>query len=159
MAAVLHRDGGFPPTELDWAQLNPLIGPANVAIARHDGVLHGVPNSNVLLSPLTTQEAVLSSRIEGTQATLGEVLELEAQGDLFEENTAKQADVREVLNYRAALREATQLLDGLPLSQRLIKRTHDRTGSGERAQGAGDRGLIQQAQGLDRFGDAFALCG
>ena len=125
MTAVSYHDGGFPPTELDWARLIPLIGPANAAVARYDGVLHGVPNPNVLLSPLTTQEAVLSSRIEGTQATLGEVLELEAQGDLFEEHTPKQADVREVLNYRAALMEATQLLDSLPLSQRLIKRTHE----------------------------------
>ena len=125
MTAVAYHDGGFPPGDLDWRQLIPLIGPANAAIARYEGVLHGVPNPNVLLSPLTTQEAVLSSRIEGTQATLGEVLELEAQGDLFDERTPKQSDIREVLNYRAALLEATHLLDSLPLSQRLIKRTHE----------------------------------
>ena len=43
-------------------------------------MLAAVPNPDVLLSPLTTQEAVLSSRIEGTQATIGEVLEFEARG-------------------------------------------------------------------------------
>jgi Fic family protein len=102
----------------------PLIGPANAAIARYDGVLHGVPNPNVLLSPLTAQEAVLSSRIEGTQATLGEVLEFEAKGELFDESTPKKADTREVLNYRAALYEAIRLLDEMPLSQRLIRETH-----------------------------------
>lgn len=122
--AVQYHQGKFPPAELDWPKLLPLIGPANAAIARYDGVLDGIPNPDVLLSPLTAQEAVLSSRIEGTQATLGEVLEFEAQGNLFDESTPKKADIREVLNYRAALREAIRLLDTLPLSQRLIRETH-----------------------------------
>ncbi|TWB18768.1 Fic family protein [Nitrospirillum amazonense] len=56
--------------------------------------------------------------------TLGEVLEFEAQGHLFDESTPKKADAREVLNYRAALREAAGLMSWLPLSQRLIKATH-----------------------------------
>lgn len=67
---------------------------------------------------------MLSSKIEGTQVTLGEVLEFEAQGHLFDESTPKKADVREVLNYRAALREAQALMSEFPLSQRLIKETH-----------------------------------
>jgi Fic family protein len=70
------------------------------------------------------QEAVLSSKIEGTQATMGEVLELEAAGGATDESTPKNADIREVLNYRAALNEAARLLERLPLSQRLIKATH-----------------------------------
>jgi len=113
---VLYHDGRFPPSKLDWPRLLPLIGPANAAIARYDGVLQGVPNPNVLLSPLTAQEAVLSSRIEGTQATLGEVLEFEAEGELFDESTPKKADIREVLNYRAALYEAIRLLGELPVA-------------------------------------------
>ena len=122
--AVQYHQGRFPPQDLDWPRLLPLIGPASAAVARYEGVLHGIPNPNVLLSPLTAQEAVLSSRIEGTQATLGEVLEFEAQGELFDESTPKKADIREVLNYRAALNEATRLLAELPLSQRLIRQTH-----------------------------------
>ncbi|EAQ34173.1 hypothetical protein NB311A_00570 [Nitrobacter sp. Nb-311A] len=122
--AVQYHQGRFPPENLDWPRLLPLIGPANAAVARYEGVLHGISNPNVLLSPLTAQEAVLSSRIEGTQATLGEVLEFEAQGELFDESTPKKADIREVLNYRAALNEATRLLAELPLSQRLIRQTH-----------------------------------
>ncbi len=125
MTAVLYHEGGFPPVELDWPRLIPLIGPANAAIARYEGVLHGVPNPQVLLSPLTTNEAVLSSRIEGTQATLGEVLELEAEGGPLDETTPKQADIREILNDRAALSEATRLLTELPLSQRLTRQTHE----------------------------------
>jgi len=125
MSPVAYHHGRFPPPTLDWPRLLPLIGPANAAIARYEGVLRGVPNPDVLLGPLTAQEAVLSSRIEGTQATLGEVLEFEAEGDLFDESTPKKADIREVLNYRAALREGTRLLDELPLSQRLIRRAHE----------------------------------
>ncbi|MEM9315670.1 MAG: Fic/DOC family N-terminal domain-containing protein [Pseudomonadota bacterium] len=125
MTAVAYHDGGFPPGELDWPRLLPLIGPANAAVARYEGVLRGVPNPDVLLGPLTAQEAVLSSRIEGTQATLGEVLAFEAEGDLDDESTPKKADIREVLNYRAALREGARLLDTLPLSQRMIRGLHE----------------------------------
>ena len=122
---VIYHQGRFPPPALDWPRLLPLIGPANAAVARYEGALSAVPNPDVLLSPLTAQEAVLSSRIEGTQATLGEVLEFEAEGARGEPETAKGADIQEVLNYRAALREATRLLAELPLSQRLIRSTHE----------------------------------
>jgi Fic family protein len=125
MTPVHYHVGHFPPVDLDWARLLPLIGPANAAVARYEGVLHAVPDPDVLLSPLIVREAVLSSRIEGTQATLGEVLEFEAEGDGREDNSTKTADIHEVLNYRAALREAMALLDTLPLSQRLIKRLHE----------------------------------
>lgn len=124
MPVQYHR-GKFPPVALDLATLFPMVGPANAAVARYEGVLAGIPNPDVLLSPLTAREAVLSSKIEGTQVTLGEVLEFEAQGNLFDESTPKKADAREVLNYRAALHEATRVMgEGLPLSQRLIKATH-----------------------------------
>ncbi|MFO7597135.1 MAG: Fic/DOC family N-terminal domain-containing protein [Desulfocurvibacter africanus] len=122
---IAYHEGSFPPVTLDWLRIIPLIGPANAAVARYEGVLRGIPNPDVLLSPLTSQEAVLSSRIEGTQATLGEVLELEAQGGPIDESTRKNADIHEVLNYRAALKEARKLMEELPLSQRLIKRLHE----------------------------------
>ena len=122
MLPVQYHKGRFPPTALDWSRLIPLIGPAAAAVARYDGVLSAIPNPSVLLAPLTTQEAVLSSRIEGTQATIGEVLEFEAsEGALSPE---KRHDIREVLNYRAAMREAEQLLGTLPLSQRVIREAH-----------------------------------
>jgi Fic family protein len=124
MSPVRYHLGAFPPATLDWPRLIPLIGPANAAIARYAGLLEGMPSPDVLLSPMTVQEAVLSSRIEGTQATMGEVLELEAQGDVFVENTSKKADIREILNYRSALKEAVRLLEDLPLSQRLVRESH-----------------------------------
>ena len=50
MAAVQYHYGKFPPTELKWEVLIPLIGPANATLARYDGILNAVPNPNVLLS-------------------------------------------------------------------------------------------------------------
>lgn len=133
---VQYHHGRFPPAQLDLAAIFSLVGPANAAIARYEGVLAGIPNPNILLSPLTVKEAVLSSKIEGTQVTLGEVLEFEAQGDLLNENTPKKADAREVLNYRAALNEATRMMaEGLPLSQRLIKAAHHVLMDGVRGRG------------------------
>jgi Fic family protein len=121
---VHYREGQFPPGDLDWRRLVPLIGPANAAVARYDGMLAAIPNAHVLLSPLTTQEAVLSSRIEGTQATMGEVLEYEARGDTDEPTTAKEADIWEILNYRKAMRAATERLKTLPLCQRIVLECH-----------------------------------
>lgn len=132
MPAVSYHQGGFPPTELDLQRLLPLVGPANAELARYDGILSAVPNADVLLAPLTTQEAVLSSRIEGTQATFGEVLEFEASEEAASEE--KKADIHEVLNYRAALRHAVIEMQTLPLSQRLIRNAHQVLMQGVRGQ-------------------------
>ncbi|MCY3709143.1 MAG: Fic family protein [Caldilineaceae bacterium] len=110
---------------MDWQRLLPLIGPAHAAIAGYEGMLKGLPNANVLLSPLASQEAVLSSRIEGTQTTLTELLTFEAEGKLSDESTPEKADIREVLNYRQALYAAIDMLKDIPLSQRLVRDTHE----------------------------------
>jgi len=88
-------------------------------------MLKGLPNANVLLSPLASQEAVLSSRIEGTQTTLTELLTFEAEGDLSDESTPAKAEIREVLNYRLALYAAIDMLKEIPLSQRLVRDSHE----------------------------------
>jgi Fic family protein len=75
---VQYQLGRFPPIDLDWARLIPLLGPASTAVGRYDASLMAIPNASVLLASLTMQEAVLSSRIEGTQATIAEVLQFEA---------------------------------------------------------------------------------
>lgn len=121
---VHYHEGKFPPRDLEWARLVPMIGPASAAVARYDGMLAAIPNAHVLLSPLTTQEAVLSSRIEGTQATMGEVLEYEASGEADEPTTPKEADIWEILNYRKAMRKATEMLKDLPLCQRIMLECH-----------------------------------
>lgn len=122
MATVHYHEGRFPPVNLDWPRLIPHLGPAAAAVARYDGMLASVPNPSVLLSPLTTQEAVLSSRIEGTQATMGEVLEFEAGQQAS--SPESREDIQEVLNYRAAMREAARLLTTLPVSQRVVREAH-----------------------------------
>ena len=64
----------LPIETIDWIRHVPLIGKANRALARYDGLLQGIVHPEILLSPLTMREAVPSSRIEGTQASLEEVL-------------------------------------------------------------------------------------
>ena len=123
MAPVHYHEGRFPPEEsLDWGALVPLLGPAVAALARYDGVLAAIPNPGVLLAPLTTQEAVLSSRIEGTQATMGEVLEFEAGREV--DSPERRDDIEEVRNYRAAMRQAEKMLETLPLSGRVVREAH-----------------------------------
>jgi len=122
---VRYHSGKFPPKDLDWQNLIPLIGPASASLARYDGVLSSIPNAAILLSPLTTQEAVLSSRIEGTQATMTEVLEFEAdESTITDASGVKKGDIKEVLNYRRAMHHALEMLKTLPLSQRILKEAH-----------------------------------
>ncbi|MCL2649384.1 MAG: hypothetical protein FWD61_20725 [Phycisphaerales bacterium] len=71
---VYYHLGQFPPKTLDLARLASLIGSANANLGRYAGLLDAIPNAHILLAPLSTQEAVLSSKIEGTQVTMGEVV-------------------------------------------------------------------------------------
>jgi Fic family protein len=129
---VEYHYGKFPPSDLNWPKIIPHIGPANAALARYDGLLTSIPNPSVLLSPLTTQEAVLSSRIEGTQSTMGEILEYEAKGTSKDLSPQKEADINEVLNYRKAVWVALDSLKKLPLCQRVIKEAHTKLLEGVR---------------------------
>ncbi len=123
MPPVHYHEGRFPPDErLDWSKLVPLIGPAAAALARYDGLLSTIPNPALLLSPLTTQEAVLSSRIEGTQASLSEVLEFEAGKEA--KSASHRDDINEIINYRRAMSHAEKLLGELPLCERVVLETH-----------------------------------
>ncbi len=112
----------LPCAGLDWKGLVPAIGRAARALARYEGILHGLPDPAILLSPLTTQEAVLSSRIEGTQATLGDVLRFEAGEPAA--SGERREDIREILNYRRALREAERALARRHFSLSLLRRLH-----------------------------------
>ena len=111
----------LPLEFLDWENLVTLIGEANAALGRYDGILHGIPNPAVLLSPLGTQEAVLSSRIEGTQATFEEVLKYEATAA---EGRRPDDDIREIVNYRRAMQFAVKELQTRPISLNLIRNVH-----------------------------------
>lgn len=117
-----HNPKNLPIQNLQWELFVHLIGKANAEIARFDGLLQTIPNPSVLLSPLTTNEAVLSSQIEGTQATLKEVLEFEANP---QKENKKYEDIQEVINYRKALNAAIEAMEKLSLSTRVIKKAHE----------------------------------
>lgn len=87
-----------------------------------------LPNPHLLLTPFLRREALASSRIEGTQASLSEVFEAEAAGGRLTE------DVREVTNYIAAMDHGLARLGDLPLSTRLIREMHEVLLTGVRGQ-------------------------
>lgn len=111
----------LPLRDLDYQKLFGLVGRANAELARYDGLLQGIPNSEIMLSPLATQEAVLSSKIEGTQATVDEVLEQEA--GLVKEGE-KYKDIQEISNYRSALYQARDHLKEYPIRLGFIRELH-----------------------------------
>lgn len=87
-----------------------------------------LPNPHLLIRPFIAREAVLSSKIEGTQATLGEILAASA-GVSVQHNFE---DIQEVQNYIEALNYGIKRLEDLPLSLRLIKEIHDHLMQGVR---------------------------
>jgi Fic family protein len=111
----------LPLKNLNYEFLFPYLGEASSELARYDGLLQGIPNPTILLSPLTTKEAVLSSKIEGTQATVDEVLEQEA-GMLKEGEKLK--DIQEISNYRQALLRASEYMRDYPIRLGLIRELH-----------------------------------
>ncbi|WP_339609503.1 Fic/DOC family N-terminal domain-containing protein [uncultured Planktosalinus sp.] len=116
-----YQPNELPIETIDWDQLIDLMGKANRSIARYDGLLQSVINPDVLLAPLRTQEAVLSSKIEGTQATLEDVLEFEVDEDTQDH---LKGDIWEVLNYRIALKQGKVAMNEQPLSLKIIKQMH-----------------------------------
>ena len=119
----------LPLDSIEWEMHVSLVGKANAALARYDGILLSIINPQILLSPLTTQEAVLSSRIEGTQASLEDVLQYEADvGELTEleerEITPAIGDNHEIINYRKAIDAAVEELKRRPLCTNMIRDLH-----------------------------------
>ena len=122
-----------PPPSLTWDdKLTVSLSSADRAVGRLAGEGRHLPNPRLLIRPFVRKEAVLSSRIEGTQATLGELLAVEA-GAAVERSPS---DLREVGNYVAALEYGLQRLDTLPLSLRLIREMHARLMRGVRGDAA-----------------------
>lgn len=111
------------PVKIDYDQLIGKITEAHRAIAGLDSLLNALPNPALLGRTMQTKEAVESSKIEGTEATINEVLEYEALADK-KEDTIKTKDINEVINYRRALNLGIKSLETLPLSENLIKKLH-----------------------------------
>lgn len=100
-----------------WA----LLSQADRALGRLDGATDALPNPDLFVFMYVRKEAVLSSQIEGTQASLIDVLEFESQS-LEPDNPQ---DVAEVVNYIAAINHGLERLLELPVSLRLIREIHE----------------------------------
>lgn len=107
-------------TALNLPELLPRLVAAQEAVARLDGIATTLPNTDLLVLMYIRAEAVLSSQIEGTQASLDDVLQAEANLQAVD----GQGDVQEVINYIAALNYGLQRRIELPLSLRLIREIH-----------------------------------
>ncbi|WP_009632925.1 Fic family protein [Synechocystis sp. PCC 7509] len=97
-----------------------LLSQADRALGRLDGSTDALPNPDLFVFMYVRKEAVLSSQIEGTQASLIDVLEFESQ-TLQPDNPQ---DVAQVVNYVAAVNYGLERLKTLPISLRLIKEIH-----------------------------------
>lgn len=111
----------LPLASIDWSALIEGLGAANRELGNLRGTLRGIVNPHVLLSPLTSREAVLSSKIEGTQATLQEVLFYEALPD---ETNPKKDDIQEVVNYRKTLANSVEAIKKKPMHLNMLKTLH-----------------------------------
>jgi len=116
-----------PPLELA-GELVRLLSAADLALGRLDGITGILPNPDLFVAMYVRQEAVLSSQIEGTQASLTDVLQFEAGG---EDGTLR--DVQEVVNYVGAMNYGLKQT-ALPLSLRLIRELHARLMQGVRGE-------------------------
>ncbi len=121
------------PPPIAWdAELAARLSAADLAVGRLAGEGRRLANPHILIRPFIRREAVLSSRIEGTQATLGELLA--AEGGAHPEGNA--ADLHEVSNYVVALEYGIERLHDLPLSLRLVRELHEKLMSGVRGNAA-----------------------
>ena len=125
--AIDYHYGKFPPIKLDYAKFVNELLEATDAIARYDQMLKSMHNSEILLAPMRNQEAVISSRMEGTISTMDEILKYEADhGDENHENSNVRSEVIETILYRRALRNAQWGMEsGRKISLSLIKGMHE----------------------------------
>jgi Fic family protein len=96
-----------------------LLTNANIAIGKLDTMGYLAPNLSHIIAMYVRKEALLSSQIEGTQASLEDIFEYENEMPLKNAN-----DVEEVVNYIKALKLGMKRLDEFPMSIRLIKEIH-----------------------------------
>jgi Fic family protein len=130
------------PPEFTWTpRLVNDLSEADRLIGRLAGEGGRLPNPHILIRPFVRREAVLSSKIEGTQATLGELLAAEAGAAVKH----SPDDLKEVGNYVTALEYGISRLKKLPMSVRLVRELHQKLMTGVRGHTAapGDFRRIQ----------------
>lgn len=123
---VAYFPAPIPPAiELPASTIR-LLADAEASLGRLAGVGQLVPNPHLLIRPYLLREALASTRIEGTQASLADVFEAKASDE------PPSADVEEVVNYIEALEWGLGQIDELPLGVRLIREMHRRLLAGVR---------------------------
>ena len=118
------------------------LSQADSALSELSGLGRQLPNPHLLIAPYVRREAVLSSRIEGTRASLSDVLLDEIEAGLPH---GEESDVHEVRNYISALEFGIKNLQKLPLSLRLVREIHGRLMRGVRGDQA-TPGEFRQSQ-------------
>ncbi len=119
----------YPPTDLELsASFLQRLSSADRALARLDGAALLVPDPDLFVFMYVRREATLSSQIEGTQASLVDLLEYEAEVERAE----RRVPVEEITNYLAAMTYGLERLKTLPVSQRLIREIHEQLMQGVR---------------------------
>lgn len=123
--AVIYHYEKFPPKDIQLHQFFNEILEATEALARYDQMLKTLHNSEILLAPLRSREAVISSRIEGTISTLDEILRYDAEAETSQIGQEIRQDTVETLLYQRTLKAAQQaLIDGQPLSPAMLRTMH-----------------------------------
>ncbi len=125
--AIHYHTGAFPPDTLDYEALLGPLEEAAASLARYDAKMSSMVNSELFLAPLRRQDAVSSSRMEGTISTIEELYRLEAEEDAGSNDPYREAqnDDVETFLYSIALRNAQQsLAEGAPLSEHLVRTAH-----------------------------------
>lgn len=120
----------LPPKLAYDPELVTLISQADAALSELSGAGRLLPNPHLLIAPWMTREAVLSSRIEGTRASISDLLIDEVGGERV--GAKPPADLGEVQNYIVALEHGIKRLPKLPLSLRLVREIHEKLMKGVR---------------------------
>lgn len=124
----------LPPQIMFDMDLALALSKADAALSELSGLGGQLPNPHLLISPYMKREAVLSSRIEGTKASLSDLLI-----DELEDGATKRTfvdDIQEVKNYIRAMERGIQLLSELPISLRLVREIHGQLMQGVRGEKA-----------------------
>ena len=134
-----------PEIKIDW-ELASLIAEATGNVAALAGVARTLPNPHLLIKPFISREAVLSSRIEGTQASLSDLLAFEGAEPVgATSREAQPNEILEVLNYVNAMEHGLETLATMPVCLRTIREMHGILMDGTRGDGlrAGDFRSVQ----------------
>lgn len=120
----------LPPKLAYDPELVTLLSQADAALSELSGAGRLLPNPHLLIAPWMTREAVLSSRIEGTRASISDLLIDEVGGERV--GAKPPEDLAEVQNYIVALEHGIRQLPKLPLSLRLVREVHAKLMKGVR---------------------------